>query len=149
MADKITSTKSAEADPNKEVNDALDKAKDAMVKAGMPADQADAMLNAARPSGGGGVVGNYADLQRMGAIAQTGVLPTPPGEDDVETDDITEAFTVTNPATVDADENPSDPTVKPEGNGDMTKAEIQAELDRKGIEYPSSATKAELAELLG
>ena len=93
--------------------------------------------------------GNYADLMRMGAIAQTGVLPTPPGEDDVETDDITEAFTVTNPATVDADENPSDPTVKPEGNGDMTKAEIQAELDRKGIEYPSSATKAELAELLG
>lgn len=93
--------------------------------------------------------GNMADLMRMGAIAQTGVLPTPPGEEDIDTDDITEAFTVTNPATVAVDENPSDPTVKPEGNGDTrTKADLQAELDDRGIDYPSSATKAELQALL-
>ncbi len=92
MADKVTSTKSAQADSNQKINDALDKAKEAMVEAGMPADQADAMLNAARPSGGGGVVGNYADLQRMGAIAQTGVMPTPPAEEDVKTTDLKEAF---------------------------------------------------------
>ena len=95
MADKTTSTRSAQDDQdkaNQKINDALDKAKDAMIEAGMPPDQADAMLNAARPSGSGGIVGNFADLQRMGAIAQTGVMPTPPIEEDVETTDIKDAF---------------------------------------------------------
>jgi hypothetical protein len=95
MADKTTSTRSAQdatAESNKKINDLLDQAKDAMVEAGMPPDQADAMLNAARPSGGGTVVGNYADLQRMGAIAATGTMPTPPPEDDVQTTDLNEAF---------------------------------------------------------
>lgn len=91
MADKVTSTK--KTDPNDEINALLDQAKDKMVAAGMPPDQADALLNAARPNSAGTVVGNYADLQRMGAIAQTGVMPTPPGEDDVETSNIEEAFT--------------------------------------------------------
>ncbi len=91
MADKTTSTKSAQTDPNQKINDLLDQAKEAMIEAGMPPDQADAMLNSARPSGVHGVVGNYADLQRMGAIAQTGVMPTPPAEEDVKTSDIEEA----------------------------------------------------------
>ena len=92
MADKKTATRSDQDEQNQKINDALDKAKDAMIEAGMPPDQADAMLNAARPNGSGGIVGNFADLQRMGAIAQTGVMPTPPIEEDVETSDITDAF---------------------------------------------------------
>lgn len=107
MADKATATKSsAPADPNAEVNAALDTAKDAMIKAGMPADQADALLNAARPNGTGTVVGNYADLQRMGAIAATGVMPTPPAEDDLKTTDLKEAFvdaSVDMPPTIEED----------------------------------------------
>ena len=92
MADKVTSTKSASADPNDKINKLLDQAKEAMVEAGMPPDQADAMLNAARPNGGETAVGNLADLQRMGAIQVSGTIPTPPGQDDVETSDISEAF---------------------------------------------------------
>lgn len=66
MADSVTSTKSAKAaDPTDEINKHLDAAKAAMVASGMPEDEADAMLNAARPNSPGAPVGNIADLQRQ------------------------------------------------------------------------------------
>ena len=108
MADETTATRSTstadakakadserakkEVDHNKEINKHLDAAREAMVKSGMPIDQADAMLNSARPRGGGGLVGNFADLQRMGKIQAAGVIETPIGQEDIETSDIEDAF---------------------------------------------------------
>jgi len=47
------------------INKALDAAKEAMIASGMAEGDADAYLNAARPSGVSTATGNYADLQRM------------------------------------------------------------------------------------
>lgn len=91
------------------------------------------------------VRGNMADLMRMGAIAQTGKLPMGSGREDVETDDISEAFTVTHPG-LDADRDEGRDDVP--ANSSATKADLQAALDDKGVDYPSSATKAELQALL-
>lgn len=115
MADKVTTTntdadKAAEDRKKalKAINDKLDEARQLMVESGMPAGTADAMLNAARPNDpSAGVVGNLADLQRMGAIVQTGIMPTPPEVEDLETDDIKDAFAEspnTNPTTTPEDD---------------------------------------------
>lgn len=101
MADEVTASKAAtkksapkEIDHFGEINKALDTARDAMVASGMSVDDANAFLNSARPRGGPnpGVVGNFADLQRMGAIQATGTLPTPSNVPDEETTDIADAF---------------------------------------------------------
>lgn len=119
---------------------ALEELKAALEEDGADPGTVDAQLNGIVPGvGEEHIRGNYADLQRMGAIAQTGVMPTPPGEDDVATSDITEAFAGENPDTRAADEAPADP---------QTKADLQAALDDRGIEYPASATKADLQALL-
>lgn len=94
------------------------------------------------------IVGNYADLQRMGSIVQSGILPTPPLEADIETSNIEDAFVpVEGPV---GDEVESDDVDAGNGETDTrTKADLQAELDERGIEYTSSATKADLQALLG
>jgi len=72
--------------------------RDALVEEGiMDAATAEAVLLPAR----GPAVeqsGNLADLMRMGSIASQGVLRTPPGEDDVETSNIEDAFVENPPA---------------------------------------------------
>jgi hypothetical protein len=123
------------------VDDAIDALRQAMLDEGQDPDTVEAKLHMAKPSETN-IVGNYADLQRMGAIAQTGVLPTPPGQEDIETDDITEAFV--------AVETPADEQAAADADTDsMTKADMQAELEARGVDYPASATKAELQALLG
>lgn len=136
------------------VRAAADELKEALEAAGSDPGTVEAQLNGILP-GEEQVRGNFASLQRMGAIANQGVIPTPPGEEDIETSDPLDGLTQgDNPSHSNADlENPSDPTVKPageDGNGgeNMTKADLQAALDEKGIEYPSSATKADLQALL-
>lgn len=119
--------------PSDRIQAAVDELKAAMVEEGVDPGTADAQLRFILPAEHA-VRGNYADLQRMGAIAQTGTMPTPPGQDDKDTDDVSEAFSGENPDTVPA--------------GDMTKADLQAALDDKGIEYTSSMTKAELQAAL-
>lgn len=131
------------------VRAAAEEFKAALEEAGGDPGTIDAQLNGIIP-GEEAVRGNMADLMRMGAIAKTGVMPTPPGQEDIVTDDIMEAFQGQNPDTQAFDDNPSDPAAKPEGEAseNMTKADLQAALDDKGIEYPSSATKADLQALL-
>lgn len=163
MPDEMTTTGALGGGRRKEeesvgaVEDAIETLKQAMLDEGQDPGSVDAKLHAVIPNNEGNIVGNYADLQRMGAIAQEGVLPTPPGEEDVETDDITEAF-IEVPGPI--DDNTGRPTTRGNADADanvdndddtdsMTKAELQAELDERGIEYPSSATKADLQALLG
>jgi hypothetical protein len=122
------------------VSEAIDALRQAMLDEGQDPDTVEAKLHMAKPNEVN-IVGNYADLQRMGAIAQTGVLPTPPGQEDIETDDITEAFV--------AVESPADEEAAAADTDSMTKADMQAELEARGVDYPASATKADLQALLG
>lgn len=90
MADEVTTSKPAptpakakapakveepdvvEPDTEK-INDLVDQLKDALVEGGMAEDHADALLHGVRPDDPEeGVVGNLADLQRMGAAAAKG-----------------------------------------------------------------------------
>lgn len=129
--------------------DAIEALRQALLDEGQDPGTVEGMLHMVKPPETN-LVGNYADLQRMGAIVQSGVLPTPPTEEDIETSNIEDAFVAPQPQG-DPDESGKSPNVAADtGNGDsMTKAELQAELDARGIEYPSSATKADLQELLG
>jgi hypothetical protein len=143
----MTTTNSLGGKPVTAREDAIEALRQALLDEGTDPGTVEGMLHMVKPTETN-IVGNYADLQRMGAIAATGVLPTPPGEEDIETDDITEAF-IEVPGPVDEDGRPA---AAGNGNGDtdaMSKAELQAELDERGIEYPSSATKADLQALLG
>ena len=136
--------------PSERVQAAVDELKAALAAEGMDPGTTDAQLRYILPPEHT-VVGNYADLQRMGAIAVTGTMPTPPGEDDVQTEDINEAFTGENPATQTSglEGGPDQPAPAPtDGNGGATKADLQAQLDERGIEYTSSMTKAELQAAL-
>lgn len=128
--------------------DAVESLRQALLDEGIDPGAVEAMLHMVKPNETN-LVGNYADLQRMGAIAQTGTLPTPPGEDDVATSDLADAFVPVETATDDG--NGAAPNVA-EGTVDyeaMTKAELQAELDAKGVEYGASDTKADLIAALG
>lgn len=131
------------------VTDAIDALRQAMLDEGQDPGAVEAKLHMIKPNETN-LVGNYADLQRMGAIAQTGVLPTPPTEEDIETDDITDAFVEPQTHEDVGSGNAPNPTFESDVDTDsMTKAELQAELDARGVEYPASATKADLQELLG
>lgn len=114
------------------VTDAIENLRQALLDEGEDPGTVEAKLNMVKPAETN-LVGNFADLQRVGAlVADRGVA----------NDTVLEAA-VALPADVD-DENGATADVD-----SMTKAELQAELDARGIEYPSSATKAELQELLG
>lgn len=75
-----------------ELNEKLDEIRDLLVELGMYDETtAEAVLHGARP-GDTNIVGNLADLQRMGAIAVAGQIPTPPGQPNIETADVMDAF---------------------------------------------------------
>jgi hypothetical protein len=124
------------------VSEAVDALREAMLERGDDPGTVEAQLSAVKPKEEN-IVGNYADLQRMGAIAQTGTLPTPPGEEDIETSDLSDAFVeVAGP-----DEGTGSAAAGNGGEGGYdtwTKAELQAELDAAGVEYTSAETKADL-----
>lgn len=77
----------------KNVEDARQAFIDALEEAGVDRDTADAQTKYILPSTPT-VVGNYADLQRMGAAVLTGTIPTPPFMDDVDSSDIKDAITM-------------------------------------------------------
>lgn len=134
--------------PTDRVQAAVDELKAALAEEGMDPGTTDAQLKYILPPEHA-VVGNYADLQRMGAIAVTGTMPTPPGEEDLDTDDVKEAFTGENPAlqTTGLEGGPDTPAPT-DSNGGPTKADLQAQLDAKGIAYTSAMTKADLQAAL-
>jgi hypothetical protein len=138
-------------EPMSAVDDAVEALRQAMLDEGQDPGSVEAKLHAAIPNTEGDLVGNFADLQRMGAIATTGTLPTPPGDEDVETSDLSDAFVEPSPpgdgdggGTATAADTTAEGEVAFE---DMTKAELQAELDSRGVEYSASATKQELVDL--
>lgn len=84
------------ADNTDAINAKLDEARDLMVEDGMDEGTANALIGFARPAEPS-IVGNFADLQRMGAIAVSGKLPAnsmPAGQDQAATDtsSINDAF---------------------------------------------------------
>jgi Ca2+-binding RTX toxin-like protein len=98
MADKTTASKSsakAGADTQTKINDLLQQVQDLMVEDGQDPATAEALTNFAR-QGSAPIVGNLADLQRMGAIAVTGEIPAnamPTGDQAVQkTSNIEDAF---------------------------------------------------------
>lgn len=104
MADQMTTTGSVGGggkDPVDAVAEAVNNLRQAMIDAGEEPGQVDAKLSMVKPPTPS-IVGNYADLQRMGAIVQTGVMPTPPGQDDLATSDLTDAFVDVQPQGDDA-----------------------------------------------
>lgn len=75
MADAKTTTKTAvktkaPEDPNAAVNDAIADLREAMLDAGMDETTVDAKLMAVQPNQTN-IVGNFADLQRIGAMLVT------------------------------------------------------------------------------
>lgn len=80
------------ADDNRDAIEAkVKELQDLLVEDGMDRNTAEALTFAVMPPSDN-VVGNLADLQRMGAIAVTGTMPTGPTQDDVATTDTNEAF---------------------------------------------------------
>lgn len=69
----------------------LDEVRDLMVEDGADPATAEALTNYARPVRPA-ITGNLADLHRMGQIAVTGQVETPPGEPNIEATDLKEAF---------------------------------------------------------
>lgn len=92
MADKATTSRSTPAGDNSaKIAGLLDQVRDLMVEDGADPATAAALTDFARP-GTPQIVGNLADLQRMGAIVVTGTMPTPPGQDDLKTTNTGDAF---------------------------------------------------------
>lgn len=165
MADELTAASRAagfgateqKSDNSDQINDLLNQARDLMIQDGTDPATAEALTNYARPASPA-VAGNLADLMRMGQIAVKGSVDTPPGQADIPATNLEEAFA--EPPAPDLNTGLQTPMGQIDGEGNpiggnggsdtssMTKAELQAELDNRGIEYSSSATKAELQELL-
>lgn len=135
------------------VAEAVENLRQAMLDRGDDPTTVDAQLHAVQPKTTN-LVGNYADLQRLGAIATTGTMPTPPGESDIDTTNLVDAFV--EPQSPSIDENGKSPNVAGDaadagGGSDwdsMTNDELKAELDKRGIEYSSSDRKADLIAAL-
>jgi hypothetical protein len=156
---------------NDAINQKLDEVRDLLVADGMDPATAEALTNYPRPASPA-ISGNLADLHRMGAIAVTGKIPAaamPAGQDQgvIETTNIEDAFAEppvqedgpTTPAVTILEPDQDVPETRVVGassettsSGDlesMTKAELQAEADRRGVEVNSSMTKAEMIAALG
>ena len=170
MPDEVTASRDAASgfgataqtnDNAEQIADLLDQVRDLMIEDGADAATAEALTNFARPATPA-FAGNLADLNRMGQIAVTGKIDTPPGEDDIETTDISDAF-VEPPAPalapaglqtpmgqIDAEGNP---VAGAEGRGAgglsaMTKAELLDEASARGVDVSASASKAEIIAAL-
>lgn len=82
--------------PTDRVKAAVEELHAALVDEGMDSGTVEAQLKYILPPEET-VVGNYADLQRMGAAVVKGVIPTPPGQDDIKSSKLEDAFTVDTP----------------------------------------------------
>jgi hypothetical protein len=154
---------------SEEIRRLLEQARDLLIEDGVDPATAEAQIGFAMPAMPS-VSGNLADLHRMGQVVVQGRIDTPVGQRDIVTSDINEAFhnpqppPGPNPATglqtplgqVDAEGRPTgaveEGVAAPDDSGgdggsdygSMTKAELQAEADERGIAYTSSDTKADL-----
>ncbi|MCA1843274.1 MAG: SAP domain-containing protein [Actinobacteria bacterium] len=157
----------AQTDNNsEEIARLLDQVRDLMVEDGSDPATAEALTNYARPATPA-IAGNLADLNRMGQIAVTGKIDTPPGQDDEATTSIEDAFKEppaaplapaglqTPMGQIDAEGKPTGGTVgstESAGTGTdyegKTKAELQGELDSRSIAWNSADTKQDLIDRL-
>lgn len=121
------------------------------------------------------IVGNYADLQRMGAAAVTGTIPTGPDQGDVTSSNLSEAFTMPpdnvtrdqlgDTATVSAASAPAPAGDTQAGAGtdtgtatppadqpnldSMTKDQLAAHASTQGVTVdPANQTKAEMIDAI-
>lgn len=160
----------AETNDNRDqINQLLDQVRDLLAEDGVDYATAEALTNFAR-RGEPAIVGNLADLQRMGAIAVTGKIPAdslpgPGHHEEVATTNVNDAF-ATPPASdlspaglqtpmgrIDGDGRPLGGTEGDTGGdgGDlnaMTKAELADEADRRGVEVTTSMTKQEMIDAI-
>ncbi len=167
----------ADTDRSREIDEALDRARDLMVEDGMDEGTANALIFAARPPRIN-VSGNLADLNRMGMIGVKGEMVTPEGEENVQTSDLQEAFVEPPPMPTDAElaaqagtrpeenageepgavEDPGSTSPEEGGGGggaeqsavsdSMTKAELQAEAARRNVTVDESMTKAQMIDAI-
>lgn len=93
MADKVTTSKKS-TDPNERVEQLLEELKQAMMDAGKDEGTVDAILSAAQPDQVN-VVGNLADLQRLGAKVEQGTGGAQAVEEAVQVSDVSEANVAT------------------------------------------------------
>jgi hypothetical protein len=133
--------------PNQEIQEAVDNLRQVMLDNDMDEGTVDALLHAATPNQIN-LVGNLADLNRLGAIVAD------PDTDNA--DALKAAITDHIPPAPVIDGEPVTGASSPNGDtgdGDdlnaMTKAELQARADAEGVDVPSGATKAELVAALG
>lgn len=154
MADQMTTTQgNGPAEEDREglddaVQEAWDNLRQAMIDAGEDEGSVDAKLRSARPRGEPNLVGNFADLNRLGALVA-----------DSETDNASALETAVEiPPAAATDTGTGDGTSRTAAdvNGDddadlnsMTKADLQALADERGVEYASGDTKADLVSKLG
>lgn len=161
-----------------EINAKLDEVVEMLVESGAAGNQAaaEAMVAAARPNTTT-VVGNLADIQRRGAVAagtqddpanraafetdgelvteDVVVPPAQPGEDPMNraSGTVRGSGSVTNEQIAQRAGRSGDPAtstpLRVSDMENMTKAELEAEADRRGVEVNSSMTKAEMIEALG
>lgn len=175
MADNVTAgTKAAgfdrsagfgateqKTDNDDRIRELLDQVQELMIEDGADPATAEALTNYARPNAPA-IAGNLADLNRMGQIAVTGKVDAPPGQADIPASDIKEAFAEppapdlnqglqTPMGRIDGEGKPLEGNVGGDGGSDydsMTKAELQEEADRRGVEYTTADTKADLINKL-
>ena len=129
-----------------ELNRILDQARDAMIANGMDAATAEATLFGARPAQVE-IRGNLRDLQQMGArqVTVDAAAATVTGEGEVlEPGEVMGAETLQ-----EGQEGvPSEPVASEPVNESMTKAELLAEAERRGVEADDSMTKADIISRL-
>lgn len=162
MADEVTAASRGagfgateqKTDNSEQINDLLNQARDLMIEDGADPATAEALTNYARPASPA-FAGNLADLNRMGQVAVQGSIDTPLGQPDIPATDLEAAFDFVPPAPdlntglqtplgqIDAEGNPIGG-----GGGDglssMTKDELLAEAESRGVEANASMTKAEI-----
>ena len=158
MADRDTASgfgATAESNDNQQqINNLLDQVRDLLAEDGVDYATAEALTNFAR-RGSAPIVGNLADLQRLGAIAVEGQIPAnamPTGDQaSIETSNIQDAFAEP-PAPATAQAGPQIRSGNTGGNGgnldSMTKAELEAEASRRGVNVSSSMTKQEMIDAI-
>lgn len=147
-----------------QIRELLDQVQELMIEDGADPATAEALTNYARPASPA-YAGNLADLNRMGQVAVQGSIDTPPGEPDIETSSLEDAFDFVPPAPdlntglqtpmgqVDAEGRAVGAEVEAgAGSGDgsdldsMTKSELLDEAGSRGIEVSSAWTKQEIID---
>lgn len=143
MADKVTasSKKKGTTDPNERVEELLEELREAMIDAGKDEGTVDAILFAAQPDQVN-VVGNLADLQRMGARVVDGSSGGQAVEEAVVVSSVSEDGTATQ---VQASSGEPVQTGRPPSAAATARAEADAEAAQAAAEKDSAA-RAEAAE---